>query len=421
MNILWLTPFTAKSAIGVFSREVCYELRGRGHQVRVMRTDSLPSADLLDHSGEIEVLMPDASIPPDVDLIVINYGNHAPYHAAALRIAADVPAFAIFHDAEMRHFEAGVINLHGVAIPRLASDTIPSLHIEPCPDLVNAASRPILEMLSAMSVGAIVHGPHYEPTISAACPGTVSVLPLCYPDSGTAPRRAQSSAKKSAKKMVTIFGIISPFKQPERLMRAVGQLREKGEVIDIHLAGPIEDHYQKDLVALANELGIEEPTFHGYLGDDELIRVLDDSDVICCLRHPITEGGSASLITALYRGRPLIVPDVASYSMVPMDFISKVSYGENCEDLADALCKVFDHPEDAMGRAKKAREWAVGTYSPKEYVDKLVPILDEAASNLPVYQALRQITKSAVTPDGETMDIALMSIARIARDLFFAE
>jgi len=417
MNILWLTPFNVRSAIGVFSREVCNELRSRGHQVRIMSTESGAEADLPRISVDLEVLPPHAPVPHDVDMVVINYGNHAPYHAATLRIAVAHPALAIFHDAEMRHFEWGMMDRHHVAIPRLTSDTIPSLGSEAPSDLVDPGSRPILEMLSAMSIGAIVHGPHYEPTISAACPGPVSILPLCYPVTGT----AAMERRPGPKKMVTIFGIISPYKQPERLMRAVAQLGEEGIDIAVHLAGPIQDHYRKDLVALADELGIEEPVFYGYLPDDELVATLVQSDAVCCLRYPITEGGSASLVTALYQGAPMIVPDIASYSMVPDDLIVKVSYGDDCEDLADALRQIFDNPEEAREVAQRARDWARETYSASAYVDKLVPVLDKALSDLPVRKAMRQLSENAITPDGEAMNAALISITRAAQELFFAK
>ena len=416
MNILWLTPFNVRSAIGVFSQEVCNELRARGHDVRIMRIETGPEADLPCLSGDFEILTAESGVPHDVDLIVINYGNHAPYHAGALRIAAEHPSLAIFHDAEMRHFEWGVMNRHSLSLPRLTSDTIPSISEDPPQDLVDPDSRPILEILSAMSVGAIVHGPHYLPTIAAACSGPVAVLPLCYPVTGT----ARVEDRSDRRLMVTIFGIISHYKQPERLMRAAAQLGEEGLDIVINLAGPIEDHYRNELTALAEELSIDVPVFHGYLSDDDLVTTLGQSDAICCLRYPVTEGGSASLITALYQGRPMIVPDIASYSMVPDDLVLKVSYGEEIEDLTAALRMVFDNPAEARRTAQKARDWAAATYSPSTYVDALVPILDQVILDLPIHKAMRQLSEKAVAPNGAPMTAALISMSRAAQELFFA-
>ena len=61
---------------------------------------------------------------------------------------------------------------------------------------------------------------------------------------------------------------------------------------------------------------------------------------------------------ALFRSRPLIISDVASYSMVPDDLAYKISYGEDPEDLAAALMQIFSKPEEAEAKAVKARAWA---------------------------------------------------------------
>jgi glycosyltransferase involved in cell wall biosynthesis len=417
MNILWLTPFNFRSAIGVFSREVCSELLKRGHQVRIMRTESGPQAHWRLHATDITVMGPDDPIPSDVDITVINFGNHAPYHAGTLRVAATNPSVAIFHDAETRDFEWGMIDRHGLALPHLLNDAASDRESGKSTDLVDPGARPILEMLSAISVAAIVHGPHYEATVAAACAGPVRLLPLCFPNTGDIRKGQHLSSRKKA----TIFGIISPYKQPGRLLRAASQLKQEGTLTDIHFAGPIEEHFRVELIELARDLGIGEPTFHGYMEDDDLITLLGSSDAICCLRYPVTEGGSASLITAMYQGRPVIVSDVASYSMVPDEFIWKVSYGEDHEDLAKALRQTFEHPKAALEAAAKGRDWAELTYSARTYVNCLEPLLEEAMSNLPIFRAMRNMAAEAIAPNGEPMSAALVSMARAMKDLFSSD
>lgn len=414
MNILWLSPFNVRSAIGIFSREVCVELRKRGHNVRVMRTESGAEADLPVLFDELPILGPDDAVPQDLDLIVVNYGNHAPYHAGALRIASQYPSVAIFHDAEMRHFEWGMVDRHGLALPRLVNDVVPDNGVGPSTDLVDPEARPVLEVLSAMAIAAVVHGPHYQATIAAACPGPVKVLPLCYPQGEV--KHPQQQAK--SRPIVTIFGIISPYKQPERLMRAAYFLKQAGILIDINLAGPIEDDYRKQLSSLAQELHISEPIFHGYLSDDDLFSLLASSDAVCCLRYPVTEGGSASLVTALYQGRPVIVSDIASFSMIPDDMVIKVSYGDQSQDLANALQRIIDFPDTAFNVAAKAREWAITNFSATAYVDNLEPVLRQAIFNLPIVKAARILSQKAVSPSGEPTDKILISMARSLNEIF---
>ena len=414
MRILWVTPFNTRSAIGTYSLEVCEELTGRGHDVQIMRAESGTEAHWPSIPTSIPILGPDALVPADIDLVVINYGNHAPYHAGTLRIAAEWPAIAIFHDAEMRHFEWGMQDRHHTRMPCLmGEDGLQNAALLES-DLVDPGSRPILAALAAMASGAIVHGPHYQPTVAAACPGPVEVLPLCFPDIGT----IQAEYERTPARRVVIFGIISPYKQPDRLLRAVSDLQAEFGNIEVHLAGAIEEHYRSELTDLAVKLGVAKPVFHGYLSDQDLSAVLAQADAICCLRHPVTEGGSASLITAMYQGRPLIVSNIASYSMVPDNLVHKISYGEEVSDLIVALREIFLNPAHSVKMALQAREWAKVTYSSATYVDRLEIFIAQVIDILPVLQSLRQLASHAICPDGRVMSTALFTIAQAAEDLF---
>jgi glycosyltransferase involved in cell wall biosynthesis len=414
MKLLWVTPFNTRSAIGVYSREVCHELADRGHEVLIMREESDAEAYIPALQTSLPILGPDEAIPTDLDLALINYGNHAPYHAGALRIATDQPAVAIFHDAEMRDFSWGMRNRHNLLVPDLLKEGRPQDLATDAGDLVDPAARPVLQALSSMACGAIVHGPHYQATVESACAGPVEVFPLCFPPTmQIKARKADTTCRR-----VTIFGIINPHKQPERLMKAVSLLKDRFGPIEIHLAGFIEDAYRRLLTDRARLLGISPPIFHGYLSDSRLADVLNASDVICCLRYPVTEGGSASVITALYQERPLIVSNIASYSMVPDALVHKVSYGEDPEDLAMALQSVFRDFTKAEAVAAEARAWAATTYCSKTYVNHLEAFMDRVIEALPVQRAYRQLAKFATTPQGEMMPSAMFRIAYATDALF---
>lgn len=414
MQILWATPFNTRSAIGIYSRDVCHELVKRGHGVRIMRLESNEEAYLPTLSTSIELLGPDEPIPCNIDLVVINYGNHAPYHAGALRIAVEQLSVAIFHDAEMRHFQWGMLNRHQIALPILLNEDGQRDTRSEEFDLVNVSSRPLLESLSAMAAGAIVHGPHYQPTVAGACPGPVKIIPLCFPNIDV----VKTEQKIHKSRRIVMFGIISPYKQPDRLLRAISKLQEEFSDIEVHLAGVIEENYRLLLINIACKLGIPEPVFHGYLSDQDLGNLLAGSDVICCLRYPVTEGGSASLITALHQGQPLIVSNIASYSMVPNDLVYKVSYSEEADDLANVIREILLNPKSAQVRALRGRDWAKTTYSSSSYVDCLENFIEQVLNTLPVQKAFRYLADKATLPDGNVMPGALHSIAQAANSLF---
>ena len=408
MRIGWATPFNTRSAIGRFSQVVCAEMASRGHEIDVIRIERGAELELDELPSECRITDAASSNVDDYDALIVNFGNHAPYHAGLLDFVAQRAPIAIFHDAEMRDFEWGMLQRHGIAIP-LASGISDEQFMSDEQDLVDPSARPLLGTLAAMSCGAVIHGPHYRQAVQAYCAGPVQDIPLCYPDL----MGNRSSAKPSPGRRVVIFGVISEHKQPRRVMQAIAAAQRQTGEIELHLAGAIEDAYRAKLISEAATLGLKAPLFHGYLPDEALQRVLDDAHAICCLRYPVTEGGSASLITAMYSGRPLILSDVASYSVVPDDLAYKVSYGIQIEDLSSALMQIFDNPVDAEGRASRARLWAADRYSAQSYCDALEPFLLSIGPHATLARLASRFVEAIPKPAFGSASVALTAASEV--------
>ena len=268
MLIGWATPFNIRSAIGKFSRFVGEELRSRGHDVRIIRVETGPELELDPLETSLEIVSAENVDVAALDTLVLNFGNHAPYHAQVVSLLAR-PPLGIFHDAEMRDFAWGLQYRHGIDIPHLEGcDGIDNGAI----DLVAPAARPLLGSLASMCWGAVVHGPHYRETVTNYCPIRFEVIPLCYPDDGV----AREPALPREGRRVLIFGVINEHKQPRRVMRALARLKGRLGDIELHLAGAIEDRYRSDLTGEAKKLGITAPVFHGYVSDERLQALLED-------------------------------------------------------------------------------------------------------------------------------------------------
>jgi glycosyltransferase involved in cell wall biosynthesis len=260
-----------------------------------------------------------------------------------------------------------------------------------------------------MASAAVVHGPHYRATVAAYCPGPVEVIPLCFPDTGKARRKKALSTGRR----VTIFGMINDHKQPRRVLEAIALLGERVGGVELHLAGACEDHYRDALLRLAEQLGIASPIFHGYVPDERLQDLVEDSHAICCLRNPVTEGSSASLATALYRGRPLIISDIASFSLVPDDVAYKVSYGDDSNDVAAALREIFTAPQLAQKKAARATKWAKDRFAATTYADAFEPVLIAARQNAALMNAARTLVPALSTADHEPTMPAIHEFARV--------
>ena len=408
MRIGWATPFNVRSAIGKFSQIVCEELQARGHEIEVIRIESGAELALETIACDLPVVDAAACNVDHYDALIVNFGNHAPYHARSVALLARRTPLGIFHDMEMRDFDWGLMHRHGLHLPLLLGSE-KDLADEQLGDMVDPAARPLLATLASMTCGAVIHGPHYRETISAFCPGPVEVIPLCYPDTGI----ARAAARPGPGHRVTIFGVINEHKQPARVLEALALLRPRLGPVELHLAGAIEDRYRGALIAQAKRLELNSPIFHGYVSDEALQDIIENSNAVCCLRYPVTEGGSASLVTALFRGRPLIISNIASYSMIPDELAHKVTYGEDPTDLAGALMSIFEHPDEAEERAARAREWARDRFSAPAYVDALEPLLFLIGEHLSLSQMARDLIPAVTTPSHEPMLVAVNAFAEV--------
>lgn len=410
MRLAWATPFNINSAIARFSREVCHELVHRGIDVEILRIEA-PELETIEVLPTSMIIHPPSALLTDgflrsFDAIVVNIGDYIQFHYRAIGLMAQIPAITIIHDSDLHHFVGGAVEM-GLPIDQIAENLPAALRMF---DGVDQKRNAQLAMFAAISCACVAHGGHYSATLKAACPGPVVELPLCYPDLGS----IEPIPGPDNRLVVTTFGMINTNKQPDRVIRAIAASPTLRSRAIYRLVGPIEDQQRTRLTALAADLGLNPLEVHGKVTDEQLFELLAKSDVICCLRYPVTEGGSASLATALYSARPLIVPSFASYQAVPDEIAWKVSYGNDVEDLSAALQSINQDRSGAELRIKTMKAWALATYSAKAYIDKLLPTIEEAVAHLPIVEAGRSIGRTL-----ETMTVALDDAVLKQLDLQF--
>ena len=97
-------------------------------------------------------------------------------------------------------------------------------------------------------------------------------------------------------------------------------------------------------------------------------------DAICCLRNPVLEGASASLILAMRTGRPVLVSDHGPYAEIPDGLVLKCRPGHEATDVRLHLEALLADPAPARAMAQRARAYAKATFTASGYVDRLLPI-----------------------------------------------
>jgi glycosyltransferase involved in cell wall biosynthesis len=392
MRIAWATPWNERSAIARFSASVCRALAGQGHRPEIVRVEVGEAARLPPLEGAFPVHAPGA-LPPgalagEFDAVVVNLGNHYPFHGLAPALLAHTPCVAVLHDASMGHFAA---EWRGAAEPEPPAALL---------DRVARAGQPgrspphgnaeLAPALAQLACGAVVHGPHYRAEIAAACPGPVVQLPLAYE-----PPLVAAPGPISGPLTVATVGHINANKRVDAVIRALGASPRLRAGARYRLIGPCDPAEQARLLRLAARVGAPPPEFTGWVPDAALVEHLAAVDVLTCLRHPVLEGGSASLVLALRSARPVLVSEAGVYAELPEAVALRCTPGEEAPDVLRHLEWVLDNPVAARHIGETGAAWALEAFAPGSYAARLVPFLHEVAQAAPAIIAARALGTAA--------------------------
>src|SRR5687767_7836512 len=120
MRVAWATPFNNQSAIARYALEVVLELRRRGVDVTIIRTEVGAPADLPAWSDDVPVLAHNEidieRLEDSFDLSIVTIADHFAFNAGSVEIMRRIPSVGVFHDADVRHLALGMIE-HGMAAP----------------------------------------------------------------------------------------------------------------------------------------------------------------------------------------------------------------------------------------------------------------------------------------------------------------
>jgi glycosyltransferase involved in cell wall biosynthesis len=395
LRIAWAGPWNARSSIASFGALVVAEIAARGHEVEVFRTETgeflaLPPRPAPGPVSPLAGASHDA-LARDYDAFIVNLGDHYGHHGAAVTPLLRLPALAIIHDAFLANLYAGWAeaagrpSLHGAvlgAVYGAAEAEAANPFMLPLEEM--AVRRPMVEWFAAFAAGAVVHADHYAGRVRSACPGPVDVIPLTHESVSLPPPPPLDGARKA---VVATIGHVNPNKRGAEVLHAMAAspvLRERARYL---MVGPVEPAERAALLGLARSLGAPAPEFTGWVDDAEMRRRLASADAICCLRSPVLEGASGSLILAMLSGRPVLVSDHGSYAEVPDGLVLKCRPGAEAADVRRHLEALLADPAPARTMAARARAYAEATFTAEGYAERLLAHVDRVTETLPVVRA----------------------------------
>ena len=220
---------------------------------------------------------------------------------------------------------------------------------------------PLNQHLLHRARSVIVHSHWVHDRIPVALREHVTVLPhhysplvACVADLG--PARARAELGLPAEGFIFLsLGFITPPKQIQTTLKALGALKRAGHAFHFVIAGERNAGLDIDAHIQANDL-VSEVTVTGYVDELAFFRYIKAADCLVNLRYPTVGESSGTLARALALGLPAVVHDFGPSSEFPDHTVLKVPLELGVPNhLTEALRLVMDSPQLRAALGAEAR------------------------------------------------------------------
>lgn len=414
MRIAWFTPFGVKSAIGKVSQAVTRELADFC-EVEIWCTDHTPLLSSKLKINPIILYRDAATTIRAYDYVIYNMGDHLTNHLDIFQILRRVPGIVIIHDYILHNFFRGyylvekdsatkyfakldeLYGQEGLDYGKEMFRLTPDSEMPP-----EAMDFPFFEPCLDNSVGVVGHSRFSTEGFrkKALCPVTCIPLPhYDYSQLGlSAPADLSAILKREKNKIAIVsFGVINSNKRLHLVLESLGRSKKQlGDKIQYLIIGPY-DHcpaYIKKLNSIVEHYGIQDMVqFTGFVSNAELHEYLSGAEICINLRFPAGEGGSASLVEAIYFGAAVIVSNTGCYSDVPGDCVVKIDPGKEEVQLPHALIRLVENKEWREKIRANARRYLQDNLTPRKYARHLLDFLQVVDKAAPSMATLRRVTE----------------------------
>jgi glycosyltransferase involved in cell wall biosynthesis len=409
MRIAWFTPLSHRSAIGEFSVHVTAEL-ARLADVELWTADEppfletqLPVVTYSQESHELDRL-------GEQDAIVYNLGDYLPFHRDIFAVSRNHPGVVILHDRVLHHLFAGMW-LTGVDPKRqLYVERMRAYYGESGAEVARATLEgerqpvwesdeevlryPLYEEGILIAYGVVTHSESQARDIRTRWLGPVRALHLpCYSD---VLRRVDGARPRDPDGLVQLLSVghVNPNKQVHRVVEMLAADPELAARVRYTIVGPNDDFkaYVNDLRRFiarhADRLNVE---ILGWQPEEELDRLMAQTDIFVNLRHPVMEGSSASLMRQLAYARPVLCFESGFFGELPEGALIRVAAGDFAA--ADqALRDLVDDPGLRRHMGEQARALAA-SYDERSYAEGLLSLIEESRYAAPALDFLNAVAR----------------------------
>jgi glycosyltransferase involved in cell wall biosynthesis len=404
MKIAWFTPLSTRSAIGEFS---CHVTRALAELADVelwtadeppyCRSD-LPIVRYWRTAGELEPLS-------GCDALVYNMGDYLPFHGPIHAVAKHRPGVVILHDRVLHHLFAGMWlqgaepspqtyvarmgAYYGEAGAEVARESLEGKRKPVWESDEEVLRYPLYEEAIVNAHGVVTHSHRQAEDVRATWAGPVRALNLpCYEEILKAVDDARLPSPGDRLNLLTV-GHLNPNKQVHRVVAMLAADPELASRVRYTIVGPDDGFagYVGELrEAIARHGGRLQIEMLGWQPPERLDELMAQTDVFVNLRHPVMEGGSASLMRQLAYGRPVLCFDSGFFGELPEGTASRVPAGDFAA-AHEALRQLVADAKLRRDVGARARALAA-SYDERSYAEGLLTLIDESRHAAPAIDCL---------------------------------
>jgi glycosyltransferase involved in cell wall biosynthesis len=356
MNIAWITPMGAQSAIASYSVAVTAALAEQGCHVRLLASDDPPWRDAARPITPLGTAAGEHALRHASER-VYNIGDHARFCRRAYEALIEIPGLVVLHDRAYQSlfsalwlttavgsemYRQRMARYYGEAGRNVVEHSFSGKRAPIWESPVEWQRYPLDDELLSGATGALVHSESHRIDVARRWLGPVARI--SFPSYGPPPAEPRNLRVDSRVVLVT-FGHLNPNKQVPRVLRAIHDSGRLRSLVRYVVAGPCDAAYELRLRRLVAELSLEDVVElkTGFQPDAVLRELCSSADAFVNLREPPLESASASLIEQLNSGKPSIVSNNGARADLPSDCVVLVAEGDD-EALKNALHRVVEDP-----------------------------------------------------------------------------
>jgi glycosyltransferase involved in cell wall biosynthesis len=362
--------------------------------------------------------------PRGTDVALYHIGNHPEMHGWIVEALRRRPGVVVLHEFVLHHLVAGLtvgrgdregyldaMQREAGVVGRLLAHGVVDGLLPPLWE-VRPEEFPLAAEIVDLADGVIVHSLFVEERVrELGYTKPVWRIPLpAKPDPAPVPERPKGSP------VIGCLGYLNTSKRLPQLLAAFARVRRKLPEATLVLAGATAPGL--DLDDELRRAGLDRERdgviVLGYVDERRFQSLLAGCDVCVSLRSPTMGETSASAVSALALGKPLVVSDIGWFAELPDSVAAKIPVGGEEEEavLAATLERLGGDSALRERMSELAREYVRAEHDLERVADLYLAALEEAAGGSAVREAVYGELAQAASEVG--LDVAQPEVSEIA-------